>query len=101
MNRFLRPSAQILTPLRENPPCLELPSRSEAYCHVSRPGARDSVIESATWPVCTSCPERSRGERLRGECPECMSSHRPSRSFGPGQRDSGRYLRQRSVPLAI
>lgn len=100
MSRYRQYSSQILTPLRENPPCLELPSRSEAYGRTSSLGPRGGVIE-AGWPSCTAYRERSRGDHLRGHGPDGPTPKDASTRSDQAQRIRGKYLRQRSLPVPI
>ena len=100
MSRYQQYSSQVLTPLRENPPCAEPPTRSEAPGHGLRIGVRGGAADSG-WVSCTACGEQSRGELYRGH-----GSDSPAPGFSPRTPDSirsarGRDLRQRHVPVAI
>ena len=100
MSDFRQYSSQGLTPLRENPPCLELPSRSEACGQISRLGAREGAMEAGL-PSYTACRARSRGAYLRDHCPNCPIPKGSSTSADRLQSTRGRYLRQRSLPVSI
>ena len=105
MSHFRRYGSQIMTPLRENPLCVEQLSRSEACCHASHLGSGAGAVypeaTGAGWPICAACPERSRGEQIRNSCPDCS---RPSGSRVKREREErlrGQILRHRSVPVAM
>lgn len=100
MSSFRQHRSQVLTPLRENPPGVELPSRSEAYGHVSRLGAREGVME-ASLPSCSAYRERSRGAYLSDQYPDSPIPRGSSTSGDRVQSTTGRYIRQRSLPVAI
>jgi hypothetical protein len=93
MGRYQQYSAQVLTPLRENPPCAEPPTRSEAYGHAPRIGVRGGAADSG-WVSCTACGKQSRGELYLGHGSDARTPDRIRSA-------RGRDLRQRHVPVAM